>query len=95
METPSQTHQSLPAPAPPRPPADDAVSSRLAALKARLAAEKSKSSSRQPDQRRRVVPTAATSSLKARRHGTFEAWGTASSQSICMQARCCIRPAGA
>jgi hypothetical protein len=36
-----------------RPPTDDAVSSRLAALRARLAAEKSKSSSWQADHRRR------------------------------------------
>ena len=61
MDTPGQTHQSLPAPAPPQPAAqEDAVSSRLAALKARLAAEKSKSSSRQHEHRRRVVLTVAT-----------------------------------
>ena len=55
MEAPSQTQQSLPAPPPQRPPAEDAVSSRLAALKARLAAEKSKSSNRQPDLRRQTT----------------------------------------
>jgi len=61
MDPPDQAHQSLPAPAPPRAPAEDGVSSRLAALKARLAAEKSKSSSRQHEHRRRVVLTAAVS----------------------------------
>ena len=40
METSAQTHQSLPAPAPLRPPAEDAVSSRLGGAEGPLGSRK-------------------------------------------------------